>query len=95
MAAPINLTNQFLIAMPGMGEGTFSGTVVFLCEHNEKGALGLVMNRPIEITLESLFKQVELSLDLDASPSCRCISAARCRPSAASSCTSRPVRARG
>ena len=61
----INLTNQFLIAMPGMGDGTFAGTVVYLCEHTEKGALGLVINKPIDITLKSLFEKVELSLDRD------------------------------
>jgi len=44
--APINLTNQFLIAMPGMADSTFSGAVVYMCEHNERGALGLVINRP-------------------------------------------------
>ena len=65
MAASINLTNQFLIAMPGMGDGTFAGTVVYLCEHTEKGALGLVINKPIDITLKSLFEKVELSLDRD------------------------------
>jgi putative transcriptional regulator len=66
MAPPaINLTNQFLIAMPGMGDGTFAGTVVYLCEHTEKGALGLVINKPIDITLKSLFEKVELSLDRD------------------------------
>jgi len=59
----INLTNQFLIAMPGMGDGTFAGTVVYLCEHTEKGALGLVINKPIDITLRNLFEKVELSLD--------------------------------
>ena len=59
----INLTNQFLIAMPGMGEGTFAGTVVYMCEHTEKGALGLVINKPIDITLKNLFEKVELSLD--------------------------------
>ena len=64
-ATPINLTNQFLIAMPGMGEGTFAGTVIYLCEHTEKGALGLVINKPIDITLKSLFEKVELSLDRD------------------------------
>jgi putative transcriptional regulator len=63
--SPINLTNQFLIAMPGMGDGTFAGTVVYLCEHTEKGALGLVINKPIDITLKSLFEKVELSLDRD------------------------------
>ncbi len=64
-ASPINLTNQFLIAMPGMGEGPFAGTVIYLCEHTEKGALGLVINKPIDITLKSLFEKVELSLDRD------------------------------
>ena len=59
----INLTNQFLIAMPGMGDGIFSGTVVYMCEHNDKGALGLVINKPIDITLKNLFEKVELSLD--------------------------------
>ena len=59
----MNLTNQFLIAMPGMGDDTFSGAVVYLCEHTENGALGLVINKPIDIKLKSLFQKVELSLD--------------------------------
>ena len=41
--------DQFLIAMPGMADETFAGTVVYLCEHNDKGALGLVINKPIDI----------------------------------------------
>ena len=60
---PINLTNQFLIAMPGMANDTFAGAVVYLCEHTEKGALGLVINKPIDIKLRNLFEKVELSLD--------------------------------
>jgi putative transcriptional regulator len=59
----IDLTNQFLIAMPGMGSDMFAGTVVYLCEHNERGALGLVINKPIDIRLKNLFEKVELSLD--------------------------------
>jgi len=59
----INLTNQFLIAMPGMSDGNFAGTVVYLCEHNERGALGLVINRPIEIDVKQLFDKVDLPLD--------------------------------
>lgn len=59
----INLTNQFLIAMPGMADGTFSGAVVYLCEHTEKGALGLVINKPIDIKLKNLFEKVDLPLD--------------------------------
>ncbi len=61
----IDLTNQFLIAMPGMADETFAGTVVYLCEHNEKGALGLVINKPIDIKLKNLFEKVELALDRD------------------------------
>jgi putative transcriptional regulator len=60
---PVNFTNQFLIAMPGMGDGTFAGSVVYMCEHNEKGALGLVINKPIDIKLKSLFEKVELTLE--------------------------------
>ena len=59
----MNLTNQFLIAMPGMGDDTFSGAVVYLCEHTENGALGLVINKPIDIKLKNLFQKVDLSLD--------------------------------
>jgi len=59
----INLTNQFLIAMPGMSDGNFAGTVVYMCEHSDKGALGLVINRPIDIDLKHLFEKVDLSLE--------------------------------
>src|SRR4029453_14970694 len=64
-SSSINLTNQFLIAMPGMGDGTFAGTVVYLCEHREGVAPGVVIKKPIDITLKSLFEKVELSLDRD------------------------------
>jgi putative transcriptional regulator len=64
-STPINLTNQFLIAMPGMGDGHFAGTVVYMCEHNDKGALGLVINRPTDINLQNLFEKVDLSLERD------------------------------
>ena len=59
----INLTNQFLIAMPGIGGDTFAGAVIYLCEHTDKGALGLVINKPIDIKLKNLFEKVDLSLD--------------------------------
>jgi putative transcriptional regulator len=62
-AREINLTNQFLIAMPGMADDQFAGAVVYLCEHSDKGALGLVINRPIDIKLKNLFERVDLSLD--------------------------------
>ena len=59
----IDLTNQFLIAMPGMADETFAGSVVYLCKHTERGALGLVINKPIDIKLKNLFEKVELTLD--------------------------------
>jgi putative transcriptional regulator len=59
----INLTNQFLIAMPGMADDNFAGAVVYLCEHTDRGALGLVINKPIDIKLGKLFEKVELTLD--------------------------------
>jgi putative transcriptional regulator len=59
----MNLTNQFLIAMPGMTDGNFAGAVVYMCEHTEHGALGLVINRPVDIGVKDLFEKVELTLD--------------------------------
>ncbi len=67
----IDLTNQFLIAMPGMADDAFAGSVVYMCEHNEKGALGLMINKPISLTVGKLFEKVELQLpddDLAARP---------------------------
>jgi putative transcriptional regulator len=61
----IDFTNQFLIAMPGMADETFAGAVVYMCEHTDKGALGLVINKPIDINLKKLFEKVELTLDRD------------------------------
>ena len=62
-AGRIDLTNQFLIAMPGMADETFAGAVIYLCDHTERGALGLVINKPIDIKLRNLFEKVDLSLD--------------------------------
>ena len=59
----INLTSHFLIAMPAMADPNFSRSLTFICEHNERGALGIVVNRPIAVTLDALFKQVEIPLD--------------------------------
>ena len=63
MVTATNLTNQFLIAMPGMADDNFAGSVVYLCEHTERGALGLVINKPSDIKLGTLFEKVDLSLD--------------------------------
>jgi putative transcriptional regulator len=54
------LTGQFLIAMPAMGDPNFEHTVTFVCEHNEEGALGLVINRPTEMTIGEILEQMQL-----------------------------------
>jgi putative transcriptional regulator len=70
-ADPINLTHHFLIAMPGLQDQTFARSVVYLCEHSARGALGLMINKPSDISLKHLFEKVDLPLqrtDLVAAP---------------------------
>jgi putative transcriptional regulator len=70
-SAPINLTHHFLIAMPGLEDATFAKSVIYLCEHSQRGALGLVINKPSDINLKNLFEKVELPLhrsDLTETP---------------------------
>ncbi|MGE0096813.1 MAG: YqgE/AlgH family protein [Hydrogenophaga sp.] len=61
-SASINLTNHFLIAMPGLSDELFGRSVVFMCEHSERGALGLVINKPSDILLPRLFEKVDLPM---------------------------------
>ncbi len=56
----VNLTHHFLIAMPNMADPHFSKTLTYVCEHNEHGALGIVINRPLDITLGTLLDQVNI-----------------------------------
>ena len=62
----VNLTQHFLIAMPAMTDPHFSKTLTFICEHNEQGALGVVVNRPIDLTLHALLEQIEIKPETDA-----------------------------
>lgn len=69
--ASINLTHHFLIAMPGLQDEIFTRSVVYLCEHSDRGALGLVINKPSDIDMQCLFDKVELPLgrtDLSHAP---------------------------
>ena len=62
-AAPaLNLANHFLIAMPTMQDPVFGGTVVYVCEHNENGVLGVVINKPTDMTMQVLFERIDLKL---------------------------------
>ncbi|MGI9235925.1 MAG: YqgE/AlgH family protein [Woeseiaceae bacterium] len=60
MASDSTLTNQLLIAMPGMADPHFSTTVTLICEHNDDGALGIVINRPLTLKLSGLFEQLSV-----------------------------------
>jgi putative transcriptional regulator len=69
VSASFNLANHFLIAMPAMQDPVFGGTVVYVCEHNDNGVLGVVINKPTDMTMEVLFERIDLTLSasLDAS----------------------------
>ena len=54
------LTNQFLIAMPNLMDPNFFHSVTYICEHNEQGAMGIVINQPVELNLGELMEQMDM-----------------------------------
>ncbi len=58
----VNLTDHFLIAMPNMVDPYFARSLTYICEHNDQGALGVVVNRPIDMTLSALFERLSLTI---------------------------------
>lgn len=67
MSVPeLDLTNHFLIAMPSMIDPIFGGSVVYICEHNEQGALGVIVNKATDLSAEILFERLELKLEITA-----------------------------
>lgn len=59
----ISLAHHFLIAMPNMADPNFSRTLTYICEHNSDGALGVIVNRPTEMSLGELFERVDVDLE--------------------------------
>ena len=59
----VSLVNHFLIAMPAMTDPNFSKTLTFVCEHNADGALGIIVNRPTDLSLGELFERVDIELE--------------------------------
>ena len=57
-----SLRNHLLIAMPQLRDSWFEGTVTYLCEHNEEGAMGLVLNRDLPVTFEEVCEQLDITL---------------------------------
>lgn len=66
MAETLDLSHHLLIAMPALADDNFRHTVSYLCEHGEQGTLGVIVNRPLEITLGDLLEQVGLKPATDA-----------------------------
>jgi putative transcriptional regulator len=64
----MNLTDHFLIAMPAMDDPYFSKSLIYIAEHNDQGALGLIVNRPIDMNLATLFEKIDVPFDNDESP---------------------------
>lgn len=63
-AVPSDLTGQLLIAMPGMGDPRFAGSVVFLCAHSADGSMGLIVNKRVtEVSFAELLEQLEIPVE--------------------------------
>jgi putative transcriptional regulator len=62
----LNLSNHFLIAMPSMLDPVFGGSVVYLCEHNAGGALGVIINKPTDMSIDMLLDRIDLTLEIAA-----------------------------
>ncbi len=62
MDTSASLANQFLIAMPSLADPNFERTVTLICEHNEDGALGIIINRATDLHIGEVFEQLELAV---------------------------------
>ncbi len=61
-----NLTDHFLIAMPTLGDPNFFRTVTYMCQHNDEGALGIIINRATDMTLSDILEQMKIETDDEA-----------------------------
>jgi putative transcriptional regulator len=59
-SAANSLKNHFLVAMPSLNDGTFTGSVVYICEHNSDGAMGLIINQQLDIPVSAIFDQLQI-----------------------------------
>lgn len=60
MVLKMNLTHQFLIAMPTLADPNFHRTVTYMCHHDEGGAMGIVINRPLELSLGEVLGHMDI-----------------------------------
>lgn len=59
----INLRDQFLISMPHMTDQLFSHTLIYICEHDEQGAMGLVINQPMDLHFKDILGQLDIQVE--------------------------------
>lgn len=62
MSENLSLTNQFLIAMPALADPNFFQSVTYICEHNQEGALGIVINHPLDIHLGEVLQHMNIDV---------------------------------
>jgi putative transcriptional regulator len=55
------LRDHFLLAMPGLSEGIFSQSITYICEHGESGAMGIVINQPLDLSVAEIFEHLEIT----------------------------------
>ncbi|UTW46675.1 YqgE/AlgH family protein [bacterium SCSIO 12696] len=65
-----SLRDHFLLAMPSLADGNFSEALIYICDHSKEGAMGLVINRPMDVPLSTVFEQMQLqgNTQLDSQP---------------------------
>lgn len=61
------LRDHFLLAMPGLSEGIFSQSITYICEHGESGAMGIVINQPLDLSVAEIFEHLSITPDRDFS----------------------------
>lgn len=60
LSSTTSLRNHFLLAMPNLAEGIFSHSITYICEHGESGAMGIVINQPLELSVAEIFEHLEI-----------------------------------
>ena len=65
MTHPLSLENHFLIAMPSLEDRYFSRSLTYICEHNDEGAMGLVVNQPTNMNLKGLLNQIDDKMSVE------------------------------
>lgn len=61
------LRDHFLLAMPCLSEGIFSHSITYICEHGESGAMGIIINQPLDLSVDEIFEHLQIKIQRDFS----------------------------